>query len=1353
MKKIISFILLAVYFLYTEASDFTVQFNRINFSESLPNTIIKRLFQDKDGYIWIGTESGIGRYDGYKLITIKSTAQNPTLLTSGNILCIEQDKDGHIWFGTDRGVNILDENRKIIPLFTGSLIQNLRINSILSDSKGDVWIGSENGLFRYTPSTKAIRKYVHNNNPTSISGNNVNQVFEDNFGTIWIALWGDGLCRFDRQNETFTQMPRLGKKNTPYCIIQDKDNALWVGTWMDGLFQIKFSGTSKIPQYTQYRTDRNKPQSISDNFIFSIIQDDVTGSIWIMSQMGVNLIRDKENVSFEQVNTTDQFGSASHSFNQIIKDREGNIWIGTSDDGIYFASLNNHQVESNTLAELTQNKRKVTVKTFFERDEKLWLGLSRDGICVYDQKTNRIDTSSQIARMFQRITNSIGSTVNCFAYNTSEESIWIGGSIEDSNLLIVTNTPSGYKIESFYSKFNIDPEKTNSITALYCDSKKRIWMGTRNGIFLWSDQKLIPVLPKIHNARAIVEAKNGDIWIGSTNVGVIKLSQSARDKFVSTHYSVSNKNINSNEINTLYIDSRGELWAGCNNGGLNKYNPQNNVFDCENKNYSIYNEDVYSIIEDNNKNLWFTTSSKIYQIKTDEKKSMSLSVDYNIQTNTFKPGSQHIDSNGKLYFGGSNGFYSFYPQIEEKTQTPCSVIITDIEIENQSIFASEKAAAFNWADHILELKYNERNIGFEFSVLNYTTPNNIKYAYKLDGIDKEWVYVDSKRRFANYNSLSKGEYEFRIKATNEYGVWNDEETLVKIIVSPSPFETWWAICIYILTALAAGYMAFRIITNRINLKQKLLISQLNHKKSEELVQIKLKYFTNISHELLTPLTIISCLIDDFNQKFPDQYKHYKVLVENVTRLKRLLKQILDFRKVESGKMELRVSQGNLVDFISESGYDSFVPIANKKGIEFEVIAPDEIIGWFDKDIIDKAVFNVLSNAMKYTSTDGFVNIIIKKLNINCIRYAQIEISDSGSGIAPESLPYIFDRFYISPMKNTESNGVGLSLSKDLIELHKGSITVVSQLGEGSSFTIQIPIDENVYSESEKDEAGNGTKNNWIDCENEDLPVNESEQACPEPTKDNETTILVVEDNEDLRHIIAESLSRYYNTLTAKHGVEALSIIKENDITLVVSDVLMPEMDGISLCKIIKQDKDLSHIPIILITAKNQIMDRVECYNAGADGYISKPFEIKVLKAKIDNLITSRREKYIEYVKTIIINSKNIAESNSLDEIFLRKAVLIVEKNLANFNADSLMEEMNSSRSTLYRKIKSLTGLSPSSFIREIRLKHACLMLENGNESIAQIAYAVGFNDPKYFSTCFKEKFEISPREYIKLKKR
>ena len=598
--------------------------------------------------------------------------------------------------------------------------------------------------------------------------------------------------------------------------------------------------------------------------------------------------------------------------------------------------------------------------------------------------------------------------------------------------------------------------------------------------------------------------------------------------------------------------------------------------------------------------------------------------------------------------------------------------------------------------------------------------------------------------------MPKGKRTFYLKTTDVNGLWSNYVAEVQVFKQPAFYETLWAYVSYVIFVLLCLYLFYRRMKRRMQLRHELRIAQIDKEKSEELVQTKLRYFTNISHDLLTPLTIITCLIDDAEMTRNNRISQLSMIRSNVNKLRRLLQQILDFRKVESGNMKLAVSKGDVISFVDDVCRVNFAPLMRKKNQTFTFMAKDKhLTGYFDRDKLDKIVSNLLSNACKYTKDGGDIKLLMELLFEFGHRQLRIQVIDTGEGIAPADLENIFKRFYTANNRDeSESNGIGLSLTKDLVELHHGTIGVESELGKGSTFTVDLPIDKDSYEEYELMEGELSANNVKADVILENEELTDSETVENLRTADNH--LLLVEDNEELLYLMERILSRHYHVLIAKDGLEALDIIKDNEIDIIISDVMMPEMDGLELCRTLKSNLETSHIPIILLTAKNTAEDRIECYNAGADGYISKPFELKILEARINNFIMHKKNKQEEFRTNVEVNIDSL-ETSSIDKEFLDKVISVIKSNMSegDFDVVQLADALAVSKSSLYRKMKIATGLSPIEFIRNIRLKHGSQLLKDRSISVAEVAYECGFSNPKYFATCFKEEFGVTPKEYQK----
>ena len=681
-------------------------------------------------------------------------------------------------------------------------------------------------------------------------------------------------------------------------------------------------------------------------------------------------------------------------------------------------------------------------------------------------------------------------------------------------------------------------------------------------------------------------------------------------------------------------------------------------------------------------------------------------------------------------------------------------LITDIKIFNHSFsklpveLQQKISPVMPTYTSKIELPHKYNNFSIEFAALTYKNPELNRYAYRLQNFDRDWQYTDADRRFAYYNNLPSGTYTFQLKATNENGEWSGYVRELTVVVLPPFWATWWAYLLYVIIVSVIGVSIYRTAKNRILLRNALRLREIEKAKAEELNHAKLQFFTNITHELLTPLTIISATVDELKTQAPSHNDLYTVMNSNIQRLIRLLQQILEFRKAETGNLKLRVSPGDIAAFVKNAA-ESFQPLVKKRKIHFSFLCdPESMIGYFDMDKLDKILYNLLSNAAKYNKEDGFIQVSLSYDETDK-DFILLKIKDNGKGISKEKQKNLFKRFYEGDYRkfNTIGTGIGLSLTKDLVELHGGTISVESEVDHGTEFMVRIPIERSYYDEEQIDDEAISLMQNPVNYEDtqEDADVETQEVTIKA------NTILLVEDNGELLHLMTKLLSREYNVFTAQNGKEGIAVLEKEDVDLIVSDVMMPEMDGIEFCKYVKGHLEMSHIPMILLTAKNKEEDRAEAYEIGADAFISKPFNLTVLHARIRNLLKYKERMARDFKNQIVFEVKDL-NYTSLDEDFIQRAIHCVNNHLEdpNFDQAQFADEMRTSKSTLYKKLKSLAGLNTSSFIRNVRLKAACrIMEEKGtNVRVSELAYAVGFNDPKYFSSCFKKEFDMLPSEYI-----
>ena len=852
----------------------------------------------------------------------------------------------------------------------------------------------------------------------------------------------------------------------------------------------------------------------------------------------------------------------------------------------------------------------------------------------------------------------------------------------------------------------------------------------------------------------IGEGKDGTLWIGTRKQGVYNAIVSSNLTFEKKglkNLTTQTDKLVSDNIGAICIDDNGLMWMGSQDGDVFTYDPRTKKVENLSNMFDMLEEGIFNIITDQLGHIWISTNKRVIEYDPKNGGIMDYSTMDDVMVNSFMPNSYLKTRSGKILYGGNKGISVFTPY-EHLSDNPRRIrtMVADVKIDGVSSLLEKDNQRFNLRSQTISFDAGDKNIEIDFSSLNYAFPDKIKYAYKMEGVDDDWVYVRGDRQFAFYNQLPKGKRTFYLKTTDTNGLWSNYIAEIQVSKEPAFYETWWAYMFYVVLVILSLYLFYRRMKRRLQLRHELKIAQIDREKSEELVQTKLRYFTNISHDLLTPLTIITCLIDDAEMTNGSRISQLSMIRSNVNKLRRLLQQILDFRKVESGNMKLSVSKSDIVSFIDDVCKVNFAPLIRKKSQTFTFSTEDKhLIAYFDRDKIDKIVSNLLSNACKYTSEGGEIKLIMKSYQNAEHTHLRIQVVDTGEGIAPDDLENIFERFYTANKGDeSESNGIGLSLTKDLVELHHGTIEVESELTKGSTFTVDFPIDKDSYQENEliTGETSVNDKKAAMIFEHEDL----DESGVVEDAQTNDNHLLLVEDNEELLYLMEKILSRQYHVLVAKNGLEALDIIKDNEIDIIISDVMMPEMDGLELCRNIKSNLETSHIPVILLTAKNTAEDRIECYNAGADGYISKPFELKILEARINNFIIHKKSKQEEFRTNVEVDIDSL-ETSSIDKDFLDKVVSVIKSNMAegDFDVVQLADALAVSKSSLYRKMKIATGLSPIEFIRNIRLKHGSQLLKNKSMSIAEVAYECGFSNPKYFATCFKEDFGVTPKEYQK----
>lgn len=1356
MKTLIFHILLTVAVILPVRSQ-SVSVSQFPLTQQLPSNSVRCVFQDKDGILWLGTGDGLCRYDAYRVNVFRSSSQNPNLLSNNDITCLAETNEGTLLIGTRKGLNILDKRRNKITALPDKELNSYEIRSLAVDKAGYVWVGTYKRLVRCSPDFSEVKAY-----DSSLPVTSVNSVYKDHEENIWVMFWRKGLYQYNRKQDLFIRMPRVGNSDNPFRIFQDKKHRYWLTTWGEGIFRMHPDGELREmyrPVEVDYGTEKEH-KILND--VFGLVEDDKYGYLWMVNSFGLTVAAYEEG-RLRLIDMKRQFSSMNNIFSDIYKDASGNIWISAFNESAYMINLDNPVVLNYPLSMIKERTNGLTPNIsaiYQDEDGDLWFGQNRWGLGIYSPSRATLRHYQE----FPSLANLTGLTNIVFIGKISADpdGVWLAP--EYTRMIFVIRKEADGRL-ALAKKYDLDAAQGGNPRNIYDDGNGNVWITTNSGLLVRSasDGKLQRIALEIPDMSDIAADNKGDIWISSQTSGLYKFTPvCAGGQWSATnlvHINKENSQLPSNDIETICADTlEKRIWLGTKEGDVLICYPDGMHIRDASHNFKGYiNEGILNMTVDTLGHIWIATNKGIIECNPRNKGKVVYTAGSDVVVNSFGRSACWYGGGDFILYGGNRGVVQiFNSRSVNKDAGVVRTFVTDVKVNGVSILTGilpEEDYSLDTERFTLTLGADAHNIELALSARNYSYPGKVLYAYRMKGLDKDWIYTNGERQFAYYNALPKGKHTLELRATDENGLWSGRIVQYTVIKKPAFYETWWAYTLYILLAIGVLYLVYRWVRIRMELRSELRIAQIEKEKSEELAQAKLRYFTNVSHDFLTPLTIISCLIDDVEMTYRNRIPQLDKMRSNLGKLKRLIQQILDFRKIENGKMELKVALGDLSAFLHELCKTNFEPLMAKKQIAFEYDNGEEQCpAYFDADKLEKVVFNLLSNAYKYTEEGGNVRVTLSQKQEAGHSYALICVTDTGKGIPGEHLKQIFDRFFISEESaGTASNGIGLSLVKELLDLHHAHIDVQSEPGKGSKFSIRLPIDKDSYAAGEfvSAEQMTGLKR---------LELDAAEEQPEKTTVENATLIvptdghrmLIVEDNEELLDLMYHIFSRHRQVLIAHNGVEAMEVIQKKEVDIIISDVMMPEMDGLELCRQLKQDIKTSHIPIILLTARNSADDRVECYKAGADGYIAKPFELKVLEARVENFLAQKRIRQEEF-RTAGKPASEKLELSALDRTFLDKVIAYISENMENSELDvnELSDKLCMSKSTLYRKIKSMSGLSPVELIRNIRLKHAYQLLQEGGLSIMDVTFACGFSNPKYFSTCFKEQFGVTPKELQK----
>ena len=1378
---IITMLIHSIGLIYSQTEQYN--FRHLTTEDGLPSNYTWSIMQDSKGFMWFTTRAGLCRYDGYNVRVYQYEPDDTTSISDIYVKStITEDTNGFIWVGSRDGLNKFDPVTEKFYRYYPSPDDSTSISSRLIrctyiDRQGIVWIGTNGGgLNRYDEKTDRFISYLPN--PDYKFSNTIRGIYDDGSGNLWIGT-GNGLYRFEKKTGKFTLLYKLSDIRRGIAIrfitfAEDKTGKLWICA--DKIYtydkvsgkivpfeaiNIHLSGTSN-PKYMSIFLDTSNVSStlwivkdglfkyeLKSKKLLNVYNDpehperyigsnprafcmDASGMMWVAATSGITIF----NPGAQQVETHAEFFD-TYQFNaqSFLRDSNGDFWIGGSGGVVHFDEQMNmvRWYKSITNSQYTNALKGNNEKIFEDSNHNIWLVRSGAGIYLLDKTKNEFILCKLMRYGKEATPNNL--------YDIYEEA---GGTIWVSSDGLFERNPDTEIPDIFYL------DTSNTVTEYFTITR-------------------------------VTEDQSGNLWISSNTEGLYcqPLSYRGTNNFIRYLHQPGNPHSLSNShVWCVYSDYNGNVWAGTNQG-LNKYVEEKDHFERYLMDAEGGASFIYDILMDNNGYLWMTTEHGLIGFDPTPVNQPDKQEGRGKQHLTFDQafnGQIYQDNSGIIYVGSTprsnEGYYCIYPDFSsEKTLLP-PLVITDFNIRNE---AKSLDSSISIKKHMV-LKHSENFFSFEFAALDYTDPAQNQYAYMLEGMEEEWNYSGT-RKFANYTGVPFGNYIFRIKGSNSDGFWNETGTSIAITILPPPWKTWWAYTLYVLFSISLIVFVLRFYLRRQRLLHNLELEQVQTEKLEELDKMKSRFFENISHEFRTPLILILGPIDKLRSFIKDKEpkKDLDMMQHNANRLQRLINQLLNLSKIESGKMKLQVREENIISLVN--GYvQSFESLAKQKKIDLIFHSTEKNIKlYIDKDQIEKILYNLLSNAFKFTGEGGEIVVEVTPLNpplrgdspaselssLEGGRWVKITISDTGCGIPPEKLDHIFNRFYQtsdSYTREQEGTGIGLALTKELVRLHHGEISVESQVGKGSTFTVILPAGKEHFKPGEiLAEAKAGTSVEAIPDQYPELATHaEKSKTDTSPYDESKPILLIVEDNADLLSYIRGNLDSSYFVLEARDGEEGLKEAIKNIPDLVLSDVMMPKMDGFELCQKLKTDERTSHIPVILLTARASLESKIEGLETGADDYISKPFDPTELKIRIKNLILQRqklREKFTSdfWKENKLPVLQSVASGlNQMDKKFLQKALDIVNKHLSDtdFNVVELGREMAMSRQQMHRKFRALVNQSATEFIRTIRLIKAAEFLSQKSGSVSEIAFDVGFNTLSYFTKCFQEYFGVTPSEYL-----
>ncbi|TCC91791.1 hybrid sensor histidine kinase/response regulator [Pedobacter frigiditerrae] len=1351
---------------FASAQQNQLQFSRLELANGLSNNQVTTIFKDNKGYLWFGTMAGLNRYDGYQFKVFRHDTRNPKSLSDDFINNIYELPDQKLLIDTRAGFNIYDLelqsfDQNAANYFKKIGIKTSVINAVKKDKLGNFWFNAgSGGIYIYlTQQNKTVHIPCRGTHPSQLGAAPVASIQTDAKEGMWVLHVDKTFEKFNIKSLKITQKVsvfEIKDKSSyrPLRFFIDKSDVVYI--W-------SFEGQEGVTYYDSIQKINKvltkKPGGLNNSLITGIIEDE-NGLIWISTDHGgINLLNKKDfSVSYITNREDDSKSLSQNSIVNLYKDPSGIIWIGTFKKGINYYHKN--IIKFPLYRHFASNPNSLPfddVNKFIEDHEgNIWIGTNGQGLMFFNRKTRKFKVYTHQPNN----PNSLSNDIIVSLYIDQDKKLWIGSYFGGLDCF------DGQNFKHFrYDKTNTNTLSDDRVWDILEADDQSLWIATLGGgiAVLDRDRQVFKRYKAYTGANSVAsnyitalsKDKNGNIWIGTSSG--LDFWQKRTQKFIHFNADPHGKNALSNgNVYDILADSYGYVWITTRDG-LNRYDPKTGYFKVFRSEDGIADNSTLNIVEDRQGNFWLSTSKGLTLIKV-KKNGKNLSYTFNnydqhdgLQGREFNVNAAYITSKGELIFGGANGLNLFKPDDIISDFIKPTISFSDLQIANKSVDVGEEVngsivltKALNSIDKLV-LNHHQNVFSIEFTALNFFNPDKIRYKYMLEGFDKKFQEPVDKFRRATYTNLDPGNYIFKVISTNSAGDWVANEKHLSIKILPPFWRTPLAYILYVMAVLMALYLVRRRGINKLKTGFALEQERQEAKRMRDLDMLKIKFFTNVSHEFRTPLSLIITPMEKLIHQTADEGKkeQLKMVQRNSRRLLNLVNQLLDFRRMEVKELKLQATAGDIIGFIKELTF-SFTDIAEKKNIELQFETDlISLVTQFDHDKVERILFNLLSNAFKFTPQGGAVDVMLttekNELNQTCLL---LKVVDTGIGIEDDKLDKIFERFFQNEVPGSivnQGSGIGLSITKEFVNLHGGKIWATSKLDEGSTFTVALPLIDTA------DISGQISIKKTVTVKKRMIDDQDFVQAV---NLNKKPTLLLIEDNEDFRFYLKDNLKEYFHIYEAANGKEGWQRLLSAHPNLVVSDISMPELNGIDLCKKIKEDKRTAHIPVILLTALTTEETQLAGLQIGANDYVMKPFNFEILLSKIRNLLAQQEAFKKTYQKQVDINTvQDVIES--VDEKFMRQLLVMIEKNLANadYSVDQLSSELNMSRVGLYKKLILLSGKSPVEFIRSYRLKKAEALLLKSQLSISEIAYSVGFNNPKYFSKYFKQEFNELPTVY------